>query len=147
MIILSKISEALQELMAEHGLNQVTLAEKLGTGRSKFSDVLSAKSAPSFGTFVSLIEFFHCSADFLLGLKEYPCEDVAYKPVPPFGERLRAVLQENNTSQYAFIKKTGISWSVFYNWLTGKTYPSVDSLVRIAAFFDCSVDMLLGRVS
>ena len=142
----SKLSEALKELMAEHGLNQSELAKAIGTCSSKLSSYITEQRAPNYQTFISLIAFFHCSADFLLGLREYPCEDIAYKPVPPFGERLRAVLQENNTTQYAFIKKSGISWGVFYNWLTGKTLPSIDNLVRIAAFFDCSVDVLLGRV-
>lgn len=147
MVNLSKLSEALKELMTERGLNQSELAKEIGTCSSKLSSYITEQRAPNYQTFISLIEFFHCSADFLLGLKEYPCEDVVYKPVPPFGERLRALLQENNTSQYAFVKKSGISWGVFYNWLAGKTYPSVDNLVRIASFFDCSVDMLLGRVS
>ena len=104
MVNLSKLSEALKELMAERGLNQSELAKAIGTCSSKLSSYITEQRAPNYQTFISLIEFFHCSADFLLGLKEYPCEDIAYKPVPPFGERLRALLQENNTSQYAFIK-------------------------------------------
>ena len=146
MVNLSKLSESLKELMAEHNLNQVTLAEKLGSGRTKFSDILNAKNAPNYNTFVKLIEYFNCSADFLLGLKEYPCEDVEYKPVQPFSVRLRAVLKETGKTQYSFIKETRISWGVFYNWLTGKTLPSVDNLVKVANYFSCSVDYLLGRV-
>ena len=64
----------------------------------------------------------------------------------PFGERLRALLKEKGMSQYLFIKQTKISWGVFYNWLSGKSKPSVDNLAKIADSFDCSVDVLLGRV-
>ena len=146
MVILSKLSESLKELMAEHNLNQVQLAEILDTGRSKFSDILNAKNAPNYKTFVSLIEYFNCSADFLLGLKDYPCEDISYKPVVPFSERLRTLFEQSGVSQYQFIVQTKTSWSVLYNWLIGKTLPSVDNLVKVAKFFDCSVDFVLGRV-
>ena len=146
MVNLSKMSESLKELMAERDLTQVALADQLGTGRTKLSDILNAKNAPGYKTFIALIEYFHCSADFLLGLREYPCEEIHYQPVRPFGERLREILQETGTTQYRFTKEADVSWGVFYNWLTGKSFPSVDNLVKIAGYFGCSVDFLLGRV-
>lgn len=146
MDILSKFSEGLQELMAERELNQPLLAKALGINNSMISSYITGKCTPSYDAFVMFVEFFHCSADFLLGLKEYPCEEIAYKPVQPFCERLRAVLAETHTTQYAFIKRSRISWSVFYYWLTGKSLPSMDNLVRIAKTLDRSVDYLLSRV-
>ena len=146
MVNLSNLSENLQELMNEHGLNQSTLAEAMNTNSSKISSYITAKRAPNYTTFIALIEYFHCSADFLLGLQEYPCEGIRYQPVRPFGERLREILQETDTSQYRFTKEADVSWGVFYNWLTGKSFPSVDNLVKIAGYFGCSVDFLLGRV-
>ena len=146
MIILSKVSESLQELLDERVLNQLSLAEKMNTGRKKLSDILNANNAPNYNTLIKLVEFFNCSADFLLGLKDYPCEEVEYKPVVPFGERLKAIMQERNISQGTLVEETGISWSILHGWLKGKTSPSMDTLVKIAAYFDCSVDTMLGRV-
>ena len=146
MVNLSNLSENSQELMNEHGLNQSTLAEAMNTNSSKISSYITAKRAPNYTTFIALIEYFHCSADFLLGLREYPSEEIRYQPVRPFGERLREILQETGTTQYRFTKEADVSWGVFYNWLTGKSFPSVDNLVKIAGYFGCSVDFLLGRV-
>ena len=146
MIVLSKMSENIRELMAEKELDQVSLSKVLHTGRTKFSDILNGKNAPNFRTLLLLVEYFHCSADFVLGLTEYPKEEAEYKPAPPFGERLRVLLREAGQSQYRFVNDTGISWSVFYHWLTGKCLPSADSLVRIADHLGCSVDHVLGRV-
>lgn len=146
MVILSKLSESLKELMNERGLNQTSLAVAMNTSSSKMSSYITGKRAPNYDTFVALIEFFNCSADFLLGLQDYPCEDIKYKSVCPINERIRTLLQERGLSQYAFIKETKISWGVFYNWLAGKSKPSVDNLVKVANYFDCSVDYLLGRV-
>ena len=146
MVNLSKLSENLKELLNERCLTQSSLAEAMNTCSSKMSSYITGKRAPNFDTFVALIEFFNCSGDFLLGLREYPCEDIAYRPVQPFGKRMREVLNESGITQYLFIKETGISWGVFYNWLAGKSKPSLDNLVKIANYFDRSVDFLLGRV-
>ena len=146
MVNLYKLSENLKELMSERNLNQTALAEAMGTCSSKMSSYVTGKRAPNYDTFIALISFFNCSADFLLGLKDYPCEEAEYKPVRPFGERLREVLQITGMSQYAFIKQSKISWGVFYNWLAGKSKPSVDNLIKLANYFDCSVDFILGRV-
>ena len=146
MVNLSKLSENLKELMGERGLTQTSLADAMNTCSSKISSYITGNRAPNYDTLVQLVEFFHCSADFLLGLKEDPCDDVNYLPVQSFSVRLRTTLKERNCTQYAFVKQTKISWGVFYNWLSGKSLPSVDNLVKIASFFDCSVDFILGRV-
>ena len=135
MVNLSKLSESLKEL-----------AEKLCTGRTKFSDILNGKNAPNYKTLVKLIVYFNCSADFLLGIKDYPDEDVSYNAVAPFNERMREMFKIAGVSQYSFVKHTGISWSILYNWLNGSTLPSVDNLIKVANYFACSVDYLLGRV-
>lgn len=109
-------------------------------------NLTSERRAPNYDTFVGFIEFFHCSADFLLGLKENVYENDTYKPVQPFHERLRIILRKTETSQYLFVKRTKISWGVFYHWLTGKSNPSLDNLIKVANYFDCSVDFLLGRI-
>ena len=143
---MSEFSENLKELMSERGFTQTSLAAAMHTCSSKISSYCTGKRAPNYDTFVCLIDFFHCSADFLLGMKEYPNEDVPYLPVRPFGERLRALLKEKSMSQYLFIKHTKISWGVFYNWLSGKRKPSLDNIIKLAEFFDCPVDFILGRI-
>lgn len=142
---LTKLSEQLAELMAEDGYSQTTLARAMDTSGSKLSLYLADKALPNFKDFVALIEFFHCSADFLVGRTEYPMRETRYKPVQPFGARLRSILAERNETQYTFIKTTKISWSIFHGWLTGKSLPSVDNLLKLAKHFGCSVDFLLGR--
>lgn len=146
MVNLSKVSESLKELMAERGINQKQLSEQLHTGRTKLSDILNGKNAPNYDTFIKLIEHFNCSADFLLGLSDYPREDVAYKPVRPFGQRVREIIAQSQSSLYALHKQAHISWSVIYGWLNGKSQPSCDTIVKLAAYFGYSVDYLLGRV-
>ena len=144
---MSNFSEQLAELMAEDNLTQSALATAMNTSGSKFSLYLSGKSSPTYPFFIALIEFFHCSADFLIGLTEYPKRDVIYRPVQPFGTQLRKILQEKGISQYSLIKSTELSWSILHGWLTNKTLPSLDNILKLIKKLDCSVDYLLGRES
>ncbi len=147
MFNLSKLSEQLKELMEEKGLNQSQLANAMQTPRAKLSSYLTAHRAPNYESFIALVEFFHCSADYLMGYIEYPNETAHYLPVVPFGERFRKLLAERNVSQYAFVKDTQTSWNVIHRWLTGKSFPSLDNLDRIATYLGCSIDYLLGRTN
>lgn len=144
---MSKLSEQLSELMNEDGLTQKTLAEKLNSSHSKLSLYINDKGLPTFEVFVRLVEFFNCSADFLIGNKDYPERNRKYPPVQPFGARLKSILKERGISQYAFQKSTNISWSVLHNWFKGKSLPSLDNLKKVAEHLECSVDFILGRES
>lgn len=144
---MSKLSEQLLELMTEDGLSQKTLAEKLNTSRPKLSLYLNDKSLPTFNIFVKLIEFFNCSADFLIGKKDYPERQRRYLPIQPFGTRLKNILKERGISQYSFQRSTDISWSILHGWFTGKSKPSIDNMIKVAESLDCSVDFILGRES
>lgn len=146
MDILSKLSERLAELMEEHNLKPVELANAIGVTRNTITRYLAGTRMPSFPTFVQLLETLHCSADFLIGRTEYTDEKIIFHPVPPFSTRFRAILEEYKMSQYALHKKTNFSYDNFNKWLKGVTCPYVDNLIKLADAFACSVDYLIGRV-
>lgn len=100
---------------------------------------------PKFETFIILVDYFHCSADFLLGLSDDPRYEENYLPTPPFKDSFRAALGENKTTQYAVQKKSNISWANFHYWLNGIRLPYLDSLIKLANAMDCSVDCLWHR--
>ena len=143
---LSKLPNRLKELMFDKGVNASILAENLGIGSNTITRYLQGAHLPEFDIFVELVEYFHCSADFLLGTLEYPQYEKEFLPVPAFALRLRAALDELGVSQYALQKKTKISWNNIHKWLKGERLPLPDSLLRLAKALDCSVDYLLGRV-
>ena len=60
-------------------------------------------------------------------------------------ERLRYLMAAENITQYALSKKVGISQSTICNWLNGKKEPCIESLWKIADYFDVTVDYLIGR--
>lgn len=145
MDILSKLPERLAELMEERNLKPVELAEKIGVTRNSITRYLSGARAPSFDTFVKLIQLFNCSADFLAGKIDYTNENTSFQAIPPFHLRFRALLTEFNMSQYALHKKTNFSYDNFNKWLKGITCPYVDNLIKLSEAFGCSIDYLIGH--
>lgn len=142
---MSKLPIRLKEYMEERGVDQSTLATAINIERSNISEFLSGKHSPSFEAFVSLLYYFNCSADYLLGLTDIHTEEPLHE-IPPFGERLRELLKTQKISQAQLIRELPISSAVPYKWLSGKNFPSMESLVRLAEYLDCSVDYLIGRI-
>jgi transcriptional regulator with XRE-family HTH domain len=142
---MSKLSETLKDCMVEAGYTATVLAEKTGILTTNISEYLSGKHQPNLENFVLLLYAFNCSADYLLGLKELHGDEPLHT-VPPFGERLRKILRQRKIPQTRLCKATGISTAAMYYWLNGQRSPSLESLVRIARYLECSVDYLIGRV-
>ena len=145
--ILSNFVDRLEEQMILNDLTNGCLAEKIHIDKSTVASWRRGECAPSAQNFVKLVEFLRCSADYLLGLVEFPNEQIIYSaPVCAYGRVLRNLLSERNLSQENFRKHMEISSYLLHKWLTDKNAPSVENLVRIASFFEISVDMLLQRV-
>ena len=142
---MSKLSIRLKEYMDELCLTQATLAKELGVSPSNVCDFLKEVHQPSFSCFIRMLYIFNCSADYFLGLTELHTDEQLHT-VPPFKDRLRALLKERKVSQAQLIKDLPVSSAVPYKWLSGLNEPSVESLLRLAEYFECTVDYLIGRV-
>ncbi|RDY70281.1 XRE family transcriptional regulator [Halobacillus trueperi] len=62
-----------------------------------------------------------------------------------YGKRLARLRRTRDLSQEEFARRVGINRSTYARYETGKTQPDFDTLDKIAAFYDVSVDYLLGR--
>ena len=131
--------------MEEQGLTQASLANILNIERSNISEFLSGKHTPSYEVFIGLLYQFNCSADYLLGCQELHTEEILHT-VPPFSERLRYVLDFRGISQSKLIKEYHVPPASLYKWVSGKSQPSTDTLIKLANILECSVDFLIGRV-
>lgn len=61
--------------------------------------------------------------------------------------RIQMLRKKNNMNQTALAKKIGVSQSTLSYWERGDFEPDHDSLIKIADFFEVSIDYLLGRTS
>ena len=62
-----------------------------------------------------------------------------------FTDRFIQILQEKNLTAYKVAKETGISQGLMNEYKNGVKLPTVQNLVKIADYLDCSVDYLLGH--
>lgn len=65
--------------------------------------------------------------------------------MPNFNTQLRALRQEAGLSQQEFANRMGLSKSSINMYERGEREPSLDTLDRIASFFGCDIDYLLGK--
>ena len=142
---MSNFSKRLLEFMAEQNLNAASLAKKLGVRHTTIGRYISGERTPKFSCFVDMLYLFNCSADYLLGLVDLHTEEPLH-PVPTFSIRLHTLLKERNITQARLIAELPLSSAVPYKWLSGINTPSTESLIRLAEYFECSVDYLIGRV-
>ena len=133
---MSNLSENLKDLMEEAEIKAPALAQATGIDSSTILTLLRGDGLPYVDTLVKLADYFKCSTDYLLGLTDQLSED----------EQLTFLLNHFKITKYRLEKQTGLSEKTVNRWHNGKTQPTVDSLIRLAKYFDCSVDFILGRV-
>lgn len=64
-----------------------------------------------------------------------------------FTERFNELIDTNNTKQTELALYCLISKQAITEMKTGRSFPSLDTLCRIADFFDVTTDYLLGRTN
>lgn len=141
---LSDFSDNLAELINEHKLSVEQFAEIVGITYSEIYRYLRKEYIPKLSNVIKIADAFGYSVDYLLGFIPFP-ENVVYKITPEFSVRFRQLLTEKNITRYMINKNTGIPINRLDDWYNGKFTPSIDKAVKLAKYFNCSIDYLLGR--
>jgi len=101
-------------------------------------------SNPSAEALVKIADYFNTSVDFLLG-REMPEQKSIISETGRMVNIILDLIKTHNVSEYEITKKLGLSSGIFSQWKQGKQKPSLDALMKIANYFNTSVDFLLGR--
>lgn len=64
-----------------------------------------------------------------------------------FGEALKYAREEKGLSQLELSEKTGISHQNISRWESGQVLPNIEFCVRLADFYEISLDDLVGRTT
>ena len=64
-----------------------------------------------------------------------------------FGTRLKQLRNENGLHQDELAEKIGVKRAVVGQYENDKVFPSVEVLIKIADYFEVSIDYLLGRTN
>ncbi|MDE6211081.1 MAG: helix-turn-helix domain-containing protein [Clostridia bacterium] len=144
MNISSNFVENLKELMFDKQITIKSLCENLDIGMSTTYRYLRKESMPHTTTIVKIADYFCCSVDYLLGLAPHLIDD-KLNYTPPFRIAFAQILKEYGTTRYQLNKQTKISNSKLDYWFHGTQNPSIDNVLKLTKYFDCTIDKLLGR--
>ncbi|MDG4969493.1 helix-turn-helix domain-containing protein [Lactococcus lactis] len=137
---MSLFNEQLKTLRKINGLTQKELAEKLKIKQNSYSDWENGKSEPNIEMLVRIADYFDVSIDYLLGGKMKNITE-------EFSLCLKKLRMKRKLSQKQIAEELKISQQQYSKWEGGIITPNAETLVRLANYFDVSIDYLLGRKS
>ena len=134
----------LKELRKDRGLSMKQLSIQVGISDSCISRWENGQTIVNGDQLIMFAKFFNVSTDYLLGLEsdKYPRR---FRACPPFHEQLPILCEKLKTNKYQIQKKTGIAESAIYNWQNGTSSPNIETIIKIANAYGCSVDFVIGR--
>lgn len=62
-----------------------------------------------------------------------------------FAERLKELRKEKGLTQKEVGEQLGMTQANYQKWESGKSSPSGETLIKLADYFDVSIDYLVGR--
>ncbi|MEG1805784.1 MAG: helix-turn-helix transcriptional regulator, partial [Clostridia bacterium] len=141
---LSNFGERFNELIFDKRITPDILAQAIGVDLSLIYKYLRKEFIPSTPTAIDIANYFNCSLDFLFGLSE-ESPNVFNTKLEPFSARFQQMLLAKNCTRYRLKKETQLAKQSVDDWFHGKRVPTIDNLIILAQFFDCSIDYLIGR--
>ncbi len=140
-----KLSERLKDIMGKKGVDITRLSEAIGVSKSTISRYLKGTRIPKIEILVKIADCFQCPLDYFATSENYE-EGKKFSPCLPFPERFRFLFEHFHKSRYALCHgELHISESVLYNWQNGNCMPTAENVYKMAEFFDCSMDFVMGR--
>ena len=143
---LSNFSETLSDLLAIQKLTAKDLGKQIGIDRSTITKYKSKRSYPKLQFAIKIADYFGCSLDYLFGLTD-DYQKKTYLQCPHFYLVFQELLKSRNCTRYRLFTDLEFYDQIVDNWYYGRTTPAMDSLIKIAGYFSCTLDELVGRKS
>jgi len=144
-----KLSERLRMLRKELKMSQPAVAKKMGLTMRGYQNI-ELGSDPRYSSLLRIANFYDVSVDWLMGRTEKRTPTgtehfaACQGETMDFSERIRRLRRAEHLSQPALAKRIGLSMRGYQNMELG-TMPRYENLLRIADYYDVSVDWLMGR--
>ena len=143
---MEKITKRLIELFNDKEFDKNNLIQYLGLKEDTLFYIWKrGESVPSLINLDKLARFFRCSMEYLFGRTE-DFGDTNYEDIKPFNKQLKKIMAEKKVTQYKMIVKDKICTSShFQKWFKKNSIPTPETLIKLADYFNVTVDYLLGR--
>ena len=140
------ITKRLQELFEDKDFDKDKLIKHLElSDETLFYMWKRGDSIPNVINLDKICRFFSCSMEYLFGRTEN-LGDGIYEELKSFDEQLKKIRKEKNITHYRMIYKDKVcSSNNVYKWNKLKAVPTPETVVKLADYFNVSIDYLLGR--
>ena len=144
----------IKKLRMLNGVTQSTLADYLGIARNTLSYWEQGKFDVDNTSLQKIADYFHCSVDCVLGREETSESFADNLPQHMANPQSNNNKPKNNIKKLRILKNItqttlanylGVAQNTLSNWEQGKFDVDNTSLQKIADYFHCSVDYVLGR--
>lgn len=140
---MSSFREKLKDLIEFSNIPIKEHAKLSGISQTSLSQWTRFDIIPETKNIIRIAKYFQCPVDYFLDLTEETKIRFSDNPVP-CSERLKALINEKNITQYKASKELHIETAMMTDWIKYGTLPSFDNLILLADYFKCSADYLLG---
>ena len=139
------LGERLKELVAEYRIKRVEdFCKNIGGGRTDFYRWWSDTTMPSLSKALKLADTFYCSLDYLVGRADSN-NAVFFNDPPVLSGQIKAMMEEFHTNPHRISVQAGIARASIYEWMQDKAEITLDSLIKLADLFGCTIDHIVGR--
>lgn len=134
------VGDTIKRLRSERGMTQGALAENLGVQRSTVASWENNTRVPQTDTARKIASLFHVPLSLIVPAGNEPKQYVS------ISRRLEDLIDKYNESyDDELAKDIGVDFSDLRNWVEGNSTPSFDEIVKLAAYFNVTVDTIRGE--
>jgi transcriptional regulator with XRE-family HTH domain len=142
--------DRLKSLRNEKGITQQQMADHIKVSRPTIAGYETKGVQPDFEKLSTISSYFNVSVDYLLGLsdiREIPfTQDNEILPNKTgIGRKIYNLRVLNNIKQNDLADIIGVSKSTMSNYERNYSTPDIDTLIRIADYFNVSIDSILNH--
>ena len=139
----------LKKLREEANLSQYALAPLLKVSQSTIGNWESGIRVPDATMLCTIANFFNVSVDYLLGREkqqdEFIGQSFEVSEKKELSIRLKELRKQQNITQKDISDYLQTSQQTYSRYEKGQREPDIATIIKLADFFNVSVDYLLGR--
>lgn len=139
---MSEFPTTIKKLRLNKKLSQKQIATELGYAQSTYCDWENGKIEPTASALIAIAKLFNTSVDSLLGL-QYKKNTTCIKN--NYGESLRNIRLQKGKTLKQLSEETNISFQNLSRWERGEVLPSIDFCLKLADYYQISIDELIDR--
>lgn len=136
----NSVGDRIKHLRLSNNITQKELADALYKSESAIRMWELGKSEPDIETLKMIADYFHISADYLIGTNN----DLVKKKKKQMKERILALRTNKKLSQAEFADMLCVSQIEVANWESGKEFVDPETAQRIAEIFNVPLDFIYG---